>query len=48
MSSFTDDMTEEEWEAFCEIMLRHHYGQAYFWSVPDEDSGDNCWWWYKK
>ncbi|MCG7870250.1 MAG: hypothetical protein JAY74_28265 [Candidatus Thiodiazotropha taylori] len=40
MSSFTEDMTEKEWEAFCEIMLRHHYGQPYFWSVPDEDSGD--------
>ncbi|WP_311063619.1 hypothetical protein [Halomonas sp. DWK9] len=40
MSSFTEKMTEKEWEAFCEIMLRHHYGQPYFWSVPDEDKGD--------
>ena len=40
MSSFTDDMTEDKWEAFCEIMLRSHYGQPNFWSVPDEDSGD--------
>lgn len=40
MSSYTDDMTEKEWEAFCEIMLRNHYGQPNFWSVPDEDSGD--------
>lgn len=40
MSSFTEDMTEKEWEAFCEIMLRRHYGQPYFWSVPDQDSGD--------
>jgi len=40
MSSYTDDMTEKEWEVFCEIMLRHHYGQSNFWSVPDEDSGD--------
>ena len=40
MCSFTEDMTEKEWEAFCEIMLRHHYRQPYFWSVPDEDSGD--------
>ncbi len=40
MSSYTDDMTEKEWEAFCEIMLRRHYGQPNFWTVPDEDSGD--------
>lgn len=40
MSSYTDDMTEKEWEVFCEIMLRNHYGQPNFWSVPDEDSGD--------
>ncbi len=40
MSSYTDDMTEDEWEKFCEIMLRNHYGQPNFWSVPDEDSGD--------
>lgn len=40
MSSYTDNMTEKEWEAFCEIMLRNHYGQPNFWSVPDKDSGD--------
>lgn len=40
MSSYTDDMSEKEWEAFCEKMLRFHYGQANFWSVPDQDSGD--------
>lgn len=40
MSSYTDDMTKKEWEVFCEIMLRNHYGQPNFWSVPDEDSGD--------
>lgn len=40
MSAYTDDMTEDEWEVFCEIMLRNHYGQPNFWSVPDEDSGD--------
>jgi hypothetical protein len=40
MSSYTEDMTEKEWEVFCEIMLRNHYGQPNFWSVPDEDSGD--------
>ncbi|OOZ38858.1 hypothetical protein BOW53_13965 [Solemya pervernicosa gill symbiont] len=40
MSSFTENMTKKEWEVFCEIMLRYHYGQPYFWSVPDEDSGD--------
>lgn len=33
-------MSEKEWEAFCEIMLRYHYGQPNFWPVPDEDSGD--------
>lgn len=41
MSSYTEDMTEDEWEAFCEIMLRQHYGQPNFWSVPDEDKGDH-------
>lgn len=40
MSSFTEDMTEKQWEKFCEIMLRQHYSQPCFWSVPDEDSGD--------
>lgn len=40
MSSFTENMTEKQWEKFCEIMLRQHYSQPYFWSVPDEDSGD--------
>ncbi len=40
MSKFTDDMTEKEWEKFCETMLRSHYEQPYFWSVPDADSGD--------
>ncbi|WP_342805838.1 hypothetical protein [Alteromonas sp. M12] len=40
MSSYTDDMTEKEWEEFCEKMLRYHYGQSNFWAVPDKDSGD--------
>ncbi|MES9950656.1 MAG: hypothetical protein ABW118_16990 [Candidatus Thiodiazotropha sp.] len=37
---FADGMTEKEWERFCEIMLRYHFGQKNFWKVPDEDQGD--------
>lgn len=40
MTSFIENMSPKGWEAFCEIMLRHHYGAKNFWSVPDEDSGD--------
>ncbi|MPW31627.1 hypothetical protein F9L16_21870 [Agarivorans sp. B2Z047] len=40
MSSFVDNLSPKEWEAFCEIMLRQHYGAKNFWSVPDEDGGD--------
>lgn len=40
MSSYIDNLDEKGWEAFCEIMLRHHCGQRNFWKVPDEDSGD--------
>lgn len=40
MGSFTDNMTDKEWEKFCEVMLRYHYGQRYFWIVPDDDGGD--------
>lgn len=40
MSSFIDNLSPKEWEAFCEIMLRQHYGAKNFWSVPDEDGGD--------
>lgn len=40
MSSFVDNLSPKEWEAFCEIMLRQHYGAKNFWSVPDDDGGD--------
>ncbi|MEW8152017.1 MAG: hypothetical protein AB2810_17885 [Candidatus Thiodiazotropha endolucinida] len=40
MASFIDNMSPKEWEAFCEIMLRHHYGAKNFWPVPDQDAGD--------
>lgn len=40
MSSFIDNLSPKEWEAFCEIMLRQHYGAKNFWAVPDEDGGD--------
>lgn len=40
MSSFIDNLSRKEWEAFCEVMLRQHYGAKNFWKVPDEDSGD--------
>lgn len=40
MSSFIDNLSPKEWESFCEIMLRQHFGAKNFWTVPDEDSGD--------
>ncbi len=40
MSSFIDNFSPKEWEAFCEVMLRQHYGAKNFYSVPDEDRGD--------
>jgi len=40
MASFIENMSPKEWEAFCEIMLRHHYGAKNFWIVPDQDGGD--------
>lgn len=40
MSSYVDNLSPKEWEKFCEIMLRQHYGAKNFWSVPDQDSGD--------
>tara|TARA_R110002096_G_scaffold282317_1_gene476332 strand:- start:195 stop:1100 length:906 start_codon:yes stop_codon:yes gene_type:complete len=40
MASFIENMSPKEWEAFCEIMLRHHYGAKNFWVVPDQDGGD--------
>ena len=35
-----DKFSPKEWEKFCERMLRHKYGQRYFFPVPDNDSGD--------
>ena len=40
MSTFIENLSPKEWEAFCAIMLRHHYTQKNFWEVPDEDQGD--------
>ena len=40
MSSYFDGLTGTEWEDFCEIMLRQHFGAKNFYSVPAEDSGD--------
>lgn len=40
MASFIENMLPKEWEEFCEIMLRHHYGAKNFWTVPDQDGGD--------
>lgn len=39
-SSFIEQLSREEWEPFCEVMLRQHHGAKYFWPVPDEDGGD--------
>jgi hypothetical protein len=40
MSSFIDNLSPKEWEAFCEVMLRQHFGAKNFYPVPDQDSGD--------
>lgn len=40
MTFVTENMNGKEWEAFCEIVLRKHYGQPNFWIVPDQDRGD--------
>lgn len=40
MDSFIDNLSPKEWEVFCEVMLRQHYGAKNFWKVPDEDGGD--------
>jgi len=40
MQSFIENMSPNEWEVFCEIMLRHHYGAKNFWVVPAQDGGD--------
>lgn len=40
MSSFIDNISPKEWENFCEVMLRQHYGSKNFYPVPDQDGGD--------
>jgi len=40
MSSFFDNFSPKEWEYFCEVMLRQHYGAKNFYPVPDQDGGD--------
>ena len=40
MSEYIENLTPEEWEKFCEIMLRFQYTSRHFWKVPDNDHGD--------
>jgi len=40
MSSYIANLSREDWEPFCEKMLRQHYGAKNFWKVPGEDGGD--------
>lgn len=40
MISHFDNYNGDDWEEFCENMLRHHYGQRNFYKVPAKDSGD--------
>ncbi len=40
MSSFIDTFSPKEWETFCEVMLRQHYGAKNFYPVSDQDGGD--------
>ncbi len=40
MSNIFNDFDGAKWETFCEIMIRHHYQQPYFTSVPAKDRGD--------
>lgn len=41
MNDAIENFTPKEWEGFCEVMLRQHYGQKNFYTVPDEDGGDH-------
>lgn len=41
VQDFFLNYTGEDWEKFCEIMLRHHYGQECFYPVPAADGGDH-------
>lgn len=38
--SIEDNFTPIEWEDFCEVVLRQHFGQRNFQKVPAEDRGD--------
>lgn len=40
MADAIESFSPKEWERFCEAMLRQHYGQKQFYTVPDEDGGD--------
>ncbi|MGY8812676.1 MAG: hypothetical protein ACKVK5_16755 [Pseudomonadales bacterium] len=40
MSGFIENLSPKEWESFCEVMLRQHYGAKNFYTVPDQDGGD--------
>lgn len=40
MSGFIENLSPKEWENFCEVMLRQHYGAKNFYPVPDQDGGD--------
>lgn len=40
MDSLFENFSGDDWERFCETMLRNEYGVKYFWTVPAKDSGD--------
>lgn len=40
MDDFWRNYTADDWEKFCETMIRRHYGTNNFWAVPAEDRGD--------
>lgn len=40
MASSFCDYEPKQWQHFCEVMLRQHYGAPNFYPVPDQDSGD--------
>ena len=40
MDDFFSTFSAKDWESFCEVMLRQHFGSKNFHIVPDEDQGD--------
>jgi hypothetical protein len=40
MNGFINHLSPKEWEDFCEVMLRQHFGAKNFYPVPDQDGGD--------